>query len=217
MYHFLSTDVDTLQPTSSSAAAYSAAYVLAPIIQQRLAAVQQRVAELQLPIHHSFNAPLFTGTMTFPGQERDWLLMPLAEDPAWNAKDGYPLPGGIIAQLRQLKEAQLDFDTIYVAHEVPKLAGYLLGPAERASHLAPPVSTKAQSRAAALGTAAATLVKAAVAPALLTGVVSVAAAAAASVLVGMDPILFGVIADSKDEMAPGSAAAWVYLCHWNWT
>ena len=196
--------------------ALQASYVLAPIVQQRLLHITQVAAAKQLPVQHSFNAPLFTGTITIPGPERDWHLMPLTEDPAWNNKHGFPVPRDILAQLRRIEEAQLDFDTIYIAHEMPKAAGYLPGPTESARHLAPPVSSKAQRHAAAMGATAANLVKAAFAPVLLTGAVAVAATAVAS-MAFLDPILFGIVADPNNEMVPGSAAAWVYLCHWDWS
>lgn len=201
-------------------AAVSAAYVLAPIVQQRLQRVLSVSAEKQLPVHHSFNAPLFTGTVIIPGKERDWHLMPISEDPTWGNRHGYPMPKAVISTLRTIERANLDIDTIFVAHEAPKGVGLLPGPAERSAAFTPPISMKAQQSAASMGTAAANLIKAAFAPALLTGVAGAALGAAAVIatgaLVGLDPILMGTISDSRNGLKVGSPAAWVYLAHWNW-
>jgi len=199
--------------------ALSAAYVLTPIVQQQIARTQ-RIAEVkQLPVHHSFNAPLFTGTMTVPGQQRDWHVMPLAEDPAWNHKGGFPMPKDVIAQLQRIQAAGIDFPILYIAHETPANSGYLPGPTATVD-LMPPPSSKALRSAANLGSAAANLVKLSFAPVLAAGMVGGvalgAAALAAGALVGLDPIIFGVLCDPAQGLKPGTPAAWMYVAHWAW-
>ena len=199
--------------------AVQAAYALAPVVEARLQIVVDSARYHNLPVHHSFNAPLSAGIRTFSGPERDWHLMPLAEDPAWNHRHGFPMPREVIAQLRKIDAAQMPFTTLYIAHETPKAVGYLPGPVDRSAMLMPPISTKAQQKASSMGELAASLVKAAFAPAMLAGLVGAAALAAplaAGALVGLDPIIFGVITDPNDGLKPGSHAAWVYLCHWAW-
>lgn len=199
--------------------AVRAAIALAPYVQQQLQVVEDRARTHNLSVYHSFNAPLFAGVRTFSGPQYDWHLLPLAEDPAFTHKAGFPLPREVISQLRRIDAADFPFQNLYIAHETPKAAGYLPGPVDPKSLLMPPISTKAQQKASSMGELAASLVKAAFAPALLAGVVGAAALAAplaAGALVGLDPILFGVICDPKEGLRPGAMAAWVYLCHWSY-
>ena len=197
--------------------AVGAAYVLAPIISQRLAAIQAVAQREQLPVHHSFNAPLFAGTVEIPSGERIWRLMPLAEDPAYNDRRGLPMPKEVITSLKRINATGITFDTLYIAHETP-LSGYLPGPGAP-SDLVPPPSAKAAQHAANLGSVAANLVKLSFAPVLAAGVVGTVALGAgllAGTLVGLDPILFGVISVPDFSLRPGTPAAWCYVAHWYW-
>lgn len=200
--------------------AVRAAYALAPVIQQRLQVIEDRAASRQLAVHHSFNAPLFTGTVTIPAAERDWHLMPLSEDPAWDHRHGFPMPREVIDKLRRIERAGLSFDTLYIAHETPKAMGYMPGPAPHPAWLTPPGSKSARESVASLGALASQLLRVAFAPALIAGAVTATAAAAATaaagLLVGLDPILFGVCTDPRIGLKPGSPAAWVYIAHWSW-
>lgn len=199
--------------------ALRASAVLAPIVAAKLQIVEERSRWHNLSVYHTFNAPIFSGVRTFEGPERDWHLMPLAEDPAFTSKNGFPMPREVIAQLRKIDAADLGLSSLYIAHETPHLSGYLPGPAKLSALFMPPPSAKAQQKASSMGQVAATLVKAAFAPALLSGALGMAALAAPlalGALVGLDPIIFGVITDPKEGLQPGSMAAWVYLCHWAW-
>lgn len=200
--------------------AVRAAYAITPIVAHRIQIIEQAAQAKQLPVHHSFNAPLFTGTMTIPGPQHDWHLMPLAEDPAWDHRHGFPMPQEVIAQLRRIEAANLGLDTLYIAHETPKVRGYLPGSVEHKSLLMPPVSPRAQARAQTMGNVAAKLLQAAFAPVLLAGVVGAGAVATAAIaagaLVGLDPIIFGLVTDPQHGLRPGTPAAWMYLCSWTW-
>lgn len=196
--------------------AVGAAYVLAPIVQQRIAAIQDIAQAKQLPVHHSFNAPLFTGTVEIPSGERVWKLMPLSEDPAYNHPHGYPMPRTVIEILKRGNAAGLRFDALYAAHETVAGAHYLPGKIALAD-LMPTPSTTARKSAAALGSVAANLVKLSFAPVLAAGMVgatALGAAVAAGALIGLDPIIFGIVAAPDFSLKPGAPAAWFYLAHW---
>lgn len=197
-------------------AVVGAAYVLAPIIEQRIAAIQQVAQQKQLPVHHSFNAPLFAGTVDIPSSDRIWKLMPLAEDPAYNHRHGFPMPREVINSLKRIRAAGIEFDTLYIAHET-QMGGYYLPSGEASTDLLPPPSAKAVQLSANLGSAAANLVKLAFAPVLAAGMVGTAALGAAMVAGTLiDPIVFGVVTAPDFSLRPGAPAAWCYVAHWYW-
>lgn len=107
-----------LTPSAASETALIPAPPTEPALYARQQSVAQRGAQKCLPIRYLGTMPLFAGFRIYPGQERDWVLVSVAEDPLFHVPQGFPVPGPILAQLRRIAKSGVDFDALYVAHEV---------------------------------------------------------------------------------------------------
>lgn len=55
-----------------------------------------------------------------PGTSFDWALMPVENDPLYLDPRGFPMPEMVIRRLKKMRKAGVDFDAIWVAHEIRK-------------------------------------------------------------------------------------------------
>ena len=127
--------------------------------------------------------------------------------------DGFPVPDHVLAQFQRIRQAHLQFDAIYVAHEVPHGTINPHGPLDR-QQLLPPSQRAVQTLSAQLGNISQTLWTVATMPLLAIGGTLSATAALSNVAVGLDPIRLGVIAGENRIVKPGEPAAWFYIAHW---
>lgn len=163
-----------------------------------------------------FSRPLIEEKEVFPGDSRDWLLINAARDPLLYDRDGYPIPSRILKPLRKLAKAGLDFDAIYVAHEMTPGSVTSSTPIT-AELLTPPQPANVVRTSNHLGTAGSILWHIATLPVLAAmvgalGALAVGAWAIAGV--GRDPILFGAKVGPCRPVVPGELASWFYLGHW---
>lgn len=72
----------------------------------------RHIATLPVP----FRSP--ADWLLLPGSGCDWAFMPITADPLYRDQRGFPVPKSIIRHLRSLKRQNIEFDAIWIAHEV---------------------------------------------------------------------------------------------------
>ena len=179
----------------------------------RFTAIKQRVQEDQLPVHYVGTMPVFEHHRVYHGQQYDWVLLNSREDPLMQDPDGFPVPAHVLAQLQRIQQANLHFDAIYVAHEVPHGTINPHGPLDP-KQLLPPPPRAVHRLSAQLGNISQSLWTVATLPLVAIGRALSTAAAFSSVAVGLDPILLGVIVGEHRSLHDSEPAAWFYLAHW---
>jgi hypothetical protein len=193
-----------------------------PMLRRRVGDIAQTSMERELPCQYLGTMPLFDGPRVYPGQETDWGLVRLKEDPLYKSRDGYPMPTQVVERLSDIHDSGISFDTIYVAHEVERGAlveGRPINPLA----VIPPAPPSVQRRSRKLGRIAELFFKVAAAPLMAWSVASmavaaagVAAGAAAIALPLLDPIIFGVVVRPGSEPRAGEIGCWFYLAHWRY-
>jgi hypothetical protein len=149
------------------------------------------------------------------------VVVNLADDPLFHAPQGFPVPRHILAQLRQVARSGIDFDALYVAHEVTP--GQVRPDAPLALEaLMPPPPAPVLQLSNRLGEGAAALWVWATLPWMLNplgmlffqilaiglGIQSL------GILAWHDPVLLGALVAPGRLPTPGEPAAWFYLTHW---
>jgi len=193
-------------------------------LHERAEALLVRGSQEALPLTYLGTMPLFSGHRVYAGQEYDWVLVNLAEDPLFHDRDGFPVPGHILDHLRAVKRAGTDFDALYVAYEIEK--GQIReGERLTADALLPPPPRSVERLSHQLGKASEALWAVAAVPLVVSLVVGAAvgtgvlmaapalAAAGASCLT-LDPVLLGTIVAPGRPVRAGELACWFYLTHW---
>jgi hypothetical protein len=181
----------------------------------------------QLSVAFIGHAPAHQGTKTIIRPESDWAIQNLSDDPIWQQGD-FPLPQRVYSDLTRIQRTGLEFEGIYIAHELPPgtVAQYPMIPRDLIMPPPPPGSSERLQRA---GQAVSVGWKAlgALLIGLGIGTLAVSAAALAAPLampVGMaattatlDPILFGLHLVRNQTTRYGEPLAlWYYLSHWTW-
>ena len=180
--------------------------------------------------------PMFAETRYYQLTETDWLLMPLAQHPAYGDRDGFPMPRETIDRLNRIR-GQVEFDALYIGQEVPKGVvqpgrpvddKWLLPPPGRETYemseqlgqltqqgwrvatspitAAPKILGGLAKVGAAVAVGAAAVAGVAMAAALPMGVLALAA---------LDPILFGAVVAPGRPVAAGEMAMWFVLAEWD--
>jgi hypothetical protein len=183
--------------------------------------------QLALPVRFIGYAPVSNDTQVFRGVASDCALMPLTRDPLYYASGNKLLiPEAALADLARIHRAHLDFEALFIAHEVPKNS-LMPGQAVPLEVLAPPppphlskqlvrvetvnrlfwTAFRGGLRGLAMGAAFA-----AVLPAAAVGIAGAALIGAAS----MDPVIFGLNFDRSKTVNGQPLAMWYYLTHWYW-
>jgi len=185
----------------------------APNLLERHHALLSRARAARLPVRYLGRAPLFDGHRVFPGSYSDWVLINAAADPCVSDRDGFPIPAAPLKVLRRMEARGIEFDAIYLLHEVP--AGAVrAGEPPAVEALLPPPSVRAQRHSRHLGLASTLLWAATLLPLLSSTriartLVNRAAPLGAS-LHALDPAVFGVLVGQAER----ELACWYYLTHW---
>lgn len=183
---------------------------------QRAVNVVQTCQQQALPCQYLGTMPLFAEHRVYEGEERDWVMMPLAQDPLFAQTKAYPVPATVLTGLRQINRSGVAFDAIYVAHEVEKGA-VVEGQAVSLEAVAPPPPERVQQLSKRLGRVAHTLFTVALAPLFAWSAASVAlASAVAAAPLILDPVLLGVVVEPGAAPVAGQLACWFYLAHWRY-
>lgn len=183
--------------------------------------LMQRVHDRGLATRFLGYAPMFRGhPKIFRGQRSDWAMMNLTDDPTF--VDGRMIVPRVVARdIRKTLKAGIDFDAIYVAHEIPTNS-VQLGQKVPLDLIMPPPPQRLLRRIAWIerivagwwsgiwSTTRGVLAGAAMGVAVATFPLSVAFASA-------DPILFGVNFASDYIYGSDPIGMWYYLTHWDWS
>lgn len=191
--------------------------------QQQIMGVHQRAREIivrgqqaGLPIQHAFDAPLFSGQQITQGQQYDWAFMPLSEDPLYKRDGKLPIPEEVLAQLRNIRHENLDFDDLYIAHEIRK-GRVKPGQKITAEMLEPPLPKESQRMSYQMGQTSRNMWRLAAIPLVIGAIAGAAAIAAAPVAaISLDPVLFGAVVGPGRRPVPGEMASFIYLAHWQY-
>jgi len=163
-------------------------------------------------------APAVSEMRVYRGQETDWVLMNLSSDPLYTQMR-MPLPNHVKKELKAYVRAGLDFEAIYVAHEIE--AGRLTAGQPLTPEMLMPPPRGFAKRAEMLSSASQGLWR----MAAIVSIAAIGAAAAtasagsaplASAALTYDPILFGLHLDRSVSVNGRPLALWYYLTHWNW-
>ena len=202
----------------------------APATTPALQIKQQAVAEIartqHLPVKLLATAPLFDDIHVIEGQQNDYVMMPLSADPLYQDRDGFPVNRSVLGNLQRIQRSGLEFDNLYVVHEVPRGA---VGPGTLGieSAIMPPPPRRLQQLSYDLGMAAGIAWQVAILPlmasiavsgAMVGGALAAGAATMGAVTGGAlaryDPMLLGVMVGRGRPVQTGEPAAWFYLGHW---
>ncbi|HEU5101919.1 MAG TPA: hypothetical protein VFU22_23015 [Roseiflexaceae bacterium] len=171
-----------------------------------------------LPIRYLGTMPLFDGHRVYSGDRRDWVLMPIQADPLHDDRDGFPIPKRVLKDLRMIRRSEIDFDALYIAHEVP-MGTVREDRAIPRGLLTPPAPRAMQRLSGYLGLTSSALWMLATLPiaasAAIGGVLN-RGALNLGVTVGLDPILLGVLVGHNRPVRSQEPAAWFYLGHWTY-
>jgi len=176
--------------------------------------VQAQAVRSRLPVRYLGSMPVFGGHRVYSGSRTDWVLLNVADDPLLGDRHGFPIPEHILKELRRTAR-EIDFDAVFVAHEVPRGAIAEDRPLPAEAVLPPPPRT-VQGLSAGLGAAGVVLWSFAALPPVGSGLLASLLAGATALLGGasLDPVLLGVVTAPNRPADPGEPAAWFYLGHW---
>lgn len=179
-----------------------------------MASLMRMGAQYGLPLRLAQYAPIPSGPQLYRGESTEVVVISAADDPLFTDPDGFPMPKKNLDDLRRIQAAGIQFDDIWVAHELP-LGTVQRGSPLTAEMLAPPTSRQAAETSHRLGKVGGMLWKMAAFPLLIAGGLAVAAAAPVAAI-GLDPIIFGLRVTPGRRAVVGEAAAWVMLTAWAW-
>ena len=182
----------------------------------------------QLQVEFLGYAPVFTGTHLFPAEKTDWVMMNLVNDPLYYTNGNRLIvPTVVKEKLDRILATGINFDAIYIAHEIP---GGQVMPGEDVplELIAPPPPPAVVKRSRELGRSSQSLwsfvqeslSKLAVVGKYATTTLALAPIAVASVPIALaatlDPILFGVNFEKTWRVDNQMVGMWYYLTHWYW-
>ncbi len=182
----------------------------------------------RLPVVFIGCAPANEGTKVFKGVETDWGLINIAEDPHYLDQDRRAvMPLRVQHELRTIARTGMDFEAIYIAHEVEKHS-LVPGQSLTLEMIAPPAPEDFTKRSSMLNVAADGIWSGI--GKIITGTLRLGAnalSAGASVSAGVasgfsssaysyDPIIFGLHIDRSVQIEGCPLALWYYLASWTW-
>jgi len=238
--------VKTFQPTDPYSALFQAPVVevpegqwsivlktleLQPTVQQFLGTCPQTLIQQHqkttalaidknLPIRFLGYSPIFTGTRVYRGQGCDWALMNLTSDPLFYANgEKLIIPAAAAADIKTTVKAGINFDAMFIAHEIP-IGSVKPGESVPLELIAPPPPPQVKQRLEKLEATAETFWQGI--GSALKGLVAVGTTAAFLPAAGVlslaivDPVLFGVYIDHSWTFNGQPVGMWYYVTHWYW-
>ena len=149
----------------------------------------------------------------YPGEKSDWAIMNLKSDPVFYANgESMIIPDKVALQIRTIVNAGIEFDAIYIAHEIPK-SSVKPGQPVPLELIAPPPPPETMYRVRKLGNEVDKFWKK-IAAISTTTVAATAAAFAA--LTPVDPVLFGVNINEAWKLKNTPVGMWYYIARWDW-
>ncbi|NMC77989.1 MAG: hypothetical protein GYA59_01400 [Chloroflexi bacterium] len=170
-----------------------------------------------LPIRFLGYSPIFTGTRVYRGQGCDWALMNLTSDPLFYANgEKLIIPAAAAADIKTTVKAGINFDAMFIAHEIPS-GSVKPGESVPLELIAPPPPPQVKQRLEKLDTAAGTFWQGV--GSAIGSILSMGAATATTFalpLAIVDPVLFGVYLDQSWLFQGQPIGMWYYVTHWYW-
>lgn len=162
--------------------------------------------------------PLFDHIRLVEARGSDWLIFPMDQDPIYRSGQ-FPTPRRVLQHLKSVDRAGAHFDSLYVAHEIPKGVAKRGKEAEVLRIIAPPppsdiVQLSATLGRVSMGSLLAAFPASALANAVKTGL-ALGAVVAAAPLFLLDPIIFGAVTE-KGSTEAGEPAFFFVLASWKW-
>lgn len=202
---------------------------ISPELRHRYEIVQNAVEKRSLPIRLIGYAPIFNEQRLYPGRNTDWAIMPLPQDPTYKSGEPFYMPRRAHDDLRLVHQSGIHFESIFIAHEIPKNSlnyGEQV-PLELIAPPPPPKQMRNAVRAARIVsgfwdgvvsavTASAMATVAVAGAALFAPIAAVSILAAPVAVVGLDPIIFGLHIDERQKVKGMPLAMWYYITHWTW-
>ncbi len=182
-----------------------------------------RLAECNnLPLSFLGYAPVFPAPHVYPGLDCDWVVMSITIDPAfreWGRK--FHFPALIKEQVERILQAGIEFDAIFIAHEIPQ--GLLESGKPVARELVLPSPDPRVLRRLEFLEGIVTSwwnfvkgVAAAIVGMAATTVETIAATNRVHRPTYRDPVLLGVQFDATCQVGGQPLGMWYYLAHWHW-
>lgn len=158
-------------------------------------------------------APLFDDYKLVTHTAPNWVIYNLSHDPLW--KNGkFPIPLIHLERLKHLYRRGIEFDALYVAHELPLDFCSDSDPLELSLvKPAPPIIATRLSEGLGL---AADSILATYARAIKVPVKGLAIAGATGLAILRDPVLIGAIIPPATNPQVGVPAIWFLLAAWRW-
>lgn len=191
----------------------------------------QIVTRHNLPVFFMGYSVAFSGIRVYQAPQADWVIMNLADDPIIQRSGGKLIaPKGVVRDIKRLRRAGLDWEALFVAHEIP---GKRLSPGEPLPIeliLPPPPARVAaeldllehtsqaiwQGVGQGLIGIAGAAIGAAVGVGSVATIAMVAPISLAFTAASYDPVLFGLHLDRSNHIHGQPLALWYYLTHWYW-
>lgn len=218
-------------------------FELSNYLQNRYSLTQKKVSKYDLPIKPLWYAPVFDEQRLYTtGEDNDWVFMPLARDASYTSGN-FSLPIQVAHTLEKIVRSDVQFDSIFVAHEIHK-GSVLRGQLVPLELILPPLNNKNIRLAHKIEDVASLLVNNTtdITLALAKGVIDLVLSTSRSsiqlakaftdalntsvtthqIRVSQstsnyyDPILFGLQLDIDREIDKNPMALWYYLSSWNW-
>ena len=181
---------------------------------------------LYLAEHHNLSllflgyAPVFSGIRVYRGRGCDWAMMQLGDDPVYSFhRQRLYAPKPVIEQMERLVQAGIEFDAIFIAHEIP-LGSVKPGEPVPLELVIPPPHPEVRRRLSFLES---TLIrwwefvtKVLTGTAKVVAITAMSTGAGVAALAAQDPVLFGVQFDAAWQVNGQPVGMWYYLTHWYW-
>ncbi len=152
------------------------------------------------------------------GKRTEWVVTAAETDPQLRQQQ-FVMPDHVVAKLERLVELGVEFDRLFVAHELPdgslKADVQTIDPTELAALIPETPPSERTRRALRIATSAARVsLGGVVAPVVAAGLAPVAAAAAlGAATAGLDPALLGVVSASG-RARTGELSVWFLIEAW---
>lgn len=175
--------------------------------------IEIKTRENNLPVRFLGYNILPNQTCVYPGEKTDWAIMSLKRDPTYYSNGKRMIvPGAVAQQIKNIVNAGVEFDAIYVAHEIPK-SSIKPGQDVPIELIAPPAPPEALRRVRKLSSAAEKFWKG-------IGTATVATAASFTLPLAFlgtaDPVLFGVNINEEWRMKNIPIGMWYFIARWEW-
>ncbi len=185
-----------------------------PALATRVQKIVERAAQATLPLRYLGTMPLFGKQRIYRGENTDWVVTNLANDPLFYDRFGFPIPQENLRELAAIAESGIEFDGLYVAHEVP--ADTIQdGQRLRLNHVAPSAPPAVAKQSARFGTWGERLWTIAF-PFADTGTAVEGAKQIGIALDRLDPVLFGVVIAPRRRFNADETGAWFLLTQWSY-